>query len=382
MTRFWAVFAAGLMALALLATACFGSDSEPELVGRGLLGGTDTDKLSVPLEDIHVDTFVSGSIPLSEIEEVALLGLRDAIPPIDNPKYTMMGEAAWLNAGDLVLGYVADDGQAYAYPARILDQHEIVNDELGGKSVLISFCPLCRSGIVYDRVLEDGQLLSFGNTSALYESDLVMYDRETLSYWFQVGGEAIVGDLTGARLVALPSVTSTWEQWQKLHPDTLVLSRDLGFARNYDRNITLGLEDVINGGRFPFPVTDAAKDDRLEPAALVLGVEFGDDRRAYSLEQLGDVAINDTLGGERIAVFSKSEGPIAAAFLVEADGQGLTFEYRDGAFVDEETGSAWSLTGEALSGELAGSQLEPLAVRTAFWFSYVSAFPGVDLYEP
>ena len=373
---------AATLAVALIAaTACFGGDSTPELVGRGLLGGTDTDRLSVALEDIHVDTFVSGSVPLSEIDEVTLLALRDAIPPIDDPPYTTAGEAGWLNSNDLIIGYVADDSQAYAYPARILDQHEIVNDELGGRAVLISFCPLCRSGIVYDRVL-DGRLLSFGNTSALYESDLVMFDRETLSYWFQVAGEAIVGELTGARLVALPSVTTTWEQWRQLHPGTLVLSRDLGFGRAYNRDVTAGLEDILNSGRFLFPVTDAAKDSRLQAAALVLGVELGDDRRAYALEQLAAGVVNDTLGGERIAIFSRSDGPVAAAFLAEADGQALTFEYRDRTFVDEETGSTWSLAGEALSGELAGVQLEPLAVRTAFWFSYASAFPGVELYEP
>ena len=373
---------AAILAVALIAaTACFGGDSTPELVGRGLLGGTDTDRLSVALEDIHVDTFVSGSVPLSEIDEVTLLALRDAIPPIDSPPYTTAGEAGWLDSNDLIIGYVADDGQAYAYPARILDQHEIVNDELGGRAVLISFCPLCRSAIVYDRVL-DGRLLSFGNTSALYESDLVMFDRETLSYWFQVAGEAIVGELTGARLVALPSVTTTWEQWRQLHPATLVLSRDLGFGRAYNRDVTAGLEDILNSGRFLFPVTDAAKDSRLQAAALVLGVELGDDRRAYALEQLGAGVVNDTIGSKRITIFSKSQGPVAAAFLAEADGQALTFEYRDGTFVDEETGSTWSLTGEALSGTFAGAQLEPLAVRTAFWFSYVSAFPDVDLYKP
>ncbi len=380
--RLAAILSGGLIAAGLIAAACFGGDSTPELIGRGLLGGTDTDKLSVALEDIHVDTFVSGSVPLSEIDEVTLLGLRDAIPPIDSPPYTTTGESGWLDANDLVLGYIADDGQAYAYPARILDQHEIVNDELDGRAVLISFCPLCRSGIVYDRVLKDGQPLSFGNTSALYESDLVMYDRETLSYWFQVGGEAIVGDLTGARLVALPSVTTTWEPWRELHPDTLVLSRDLGFARDYSRDITGGLEKLLNGGSFPFPVTDAAKDDRLEAAALVLGVEHNDDRRAYALAQLGDAAVNETLGGQRIVIFSRSDGPVAAAFLAEVDGQALTFEYRGGTYVDEETGSEWSLTGRALAGALAGAQLEPLAVRTAFWFSYASAFPGVELYKP
>ena len=373
------LFAIAAIALAT-AIACSGGASEPELIGRGLLGGTDTDKLSVPLEDVYVDTFVSGTIPLSEIDEVTLLALRDAIPPIDNPPYDSAQAGDWLNFDDLVLGYVDADGQAYAYPARILDVHEIVNDELGGRPILISYCPLCRSGIVYDRTL-DGQVLSFGNTSALYQSDLVMFDRETLSYWFQVGGEAIVGDLTGARLTPLPSITTTWSQWLDLHPDTFVLSRDLGFGRTYDRDSTSNLEAFLNAGNFPFPVTNAAKDDRLEPAALVLGVEYDNARRAYAIGDLGNVAINDTLAGEDIVVFSREGGPAAAAFLAEVDGQQLTFELTDGSFVDHETDSEWSLTGAAIAGELAGAQLEPLPVRTAFWFSYVSAFPGVELYQ-
>jgi hypothetical protein len=363
-----------------LVTAIACSSGEPELIGRGLLGGTDTDILSVPLEDVHVDTFRGSAIPLSEIDEPTLIALRDAIPPIDSPPYDPAESGDWLNPDDLILGYVDSDDQAYAYPARILDLHEIVNDELAGQQVLISYCPLCRSGIVYDRVL-DGQLLSFGNTSALYESDLVMFDRETLSYWFQVGGEAIVGELTGGRLTPLPSVTTTWSQWLELHPETLVLSRDLGFGRVYDRDASSGLEEFINGGNFPFPVTDAAMDDRLEPAALVLGVEIGDARRAYALADIGDSVINDTLDGTEIVVMG-SEGNLAVAFRAEANGQRLTFEPEGDAIIDDETGSRWSLTGEAIAGELTGAELEPLATRTAFWFSYVSAFPGVDLYEP
>lgn len=370
-----------LIIVSLIAVACFGGASTPPLVGRGILGGTDTDKLSVPLEDVYVDTFVSGAIPLSEIDEATLLALRDAIPPIDDPPYEPAEAAAWLDSDDLVVGYVAEDGKAYAYPARILDVHEIVNDDLAGRPILISYCPLCRSGIVYDRVF-DGRTLSFGNTSALYESDLVMFDRETLSYWFQVGGEAIVGELTGALLSPLPSMTTTWTQWLELHPETLILSRNLGFNRSYDRDVSQGLEGLLNSGRFPFPVTDAARDSRLSPAAFVLGVEHEGGRRAYAFDALGDAAINDTLGGERIVVFARDEGPVGAAFFAEANGRPLTFELQEGRFIDLGTGSEWSLAGEAISGELEGTQLAPLAIRTAFWFSYVSAFPGVEIYEP
>lgn len=375
---------------ALLAAACAGGSSngsdglEPAAsnsAGRGVLGGTNTGVHSVPLSDIHFDNFDGTATPLSEIDEAQLLALRDAIPPIDNPPYEPVEGGEWLDSRDLVLGFVAADGQAYAYPTKILNLHEIVNDELGGEPVLISYCPLCRSGIVYDRRL-DGRTLSFGNTSALFESDLVMFDRETLSYWFQVRGEAIVGDLTGARLTPLPSTTTTWEEWRSLHPETLLLSRDLGFGRNYDSDIASGLEAALNNGRFPSPVSEHARDGRLNAASLVLGIEHNGGNRAYPIEELGSIAVNDTLGGDRIVVFVQEAGPAAAAFVAETSGRALTFAYRDGTFVDEETGSEWPLTGRAESGELAGAALEPLAIRTTFWFSYASAFPDAEVHEP
>ena len=375
-----AVLAVGVVLAALLASACGGSPP-PELVGRGILGGTDTDILSVPLEDVHVDTFVAGTVPLSVIEEERLLALRDAIPPLDSPLYDPAEDGDWLQPDDLVLGYEAEDGRPYAYPIKILNLHEIVNDELAGRPVLITYCPLCRSGIVYDRNL-GGRLLSFGNTSALYESDLVMYDRQTLSYWFQVRGEAIIGELTGARLEPLPSLTTTWSAWRALHPDTVVLSRNTGFARNYDRDVGEGLQDLVNDGRFPFPVTEAAIDGRLPAGALVLGVAWNGDQRAYPIEQLADATINETLGGEKIVVFSSAQGPAAAAFLAEADGRALTFRLRDGRYVDVETESEWSLAGEAVAGPLTGQRLEALPVRSTFWFAYVAAFPEAEVYEP
>ena len=245
--------------------------------------------------------------------------------------------------------------------------------------MLITFCPLCRSGVVYDRHL-DGRLLSFGNTGALYQSDLVMYDKETLSYWFQVGGEAIVGELTGVRLEPLPSVMTTWEEWLALHPETLVLSLETGFVRNYDVDIGIGIEDFINSGNFPFAVTDAAEDGRLPAATLVLGLELNGEARAYPIDELGDAATDDTLGGEEIVVFTSAPGRAAAAFRTQAGGRALTFELQDGRFVDRETGSEWSLAGEAISGPLAGQRLEPLPVRTTFWFAYVAAFPEVEVY--
>ncbi len=126
------------------------------------------------------DTFDGGSVRLSDSTPELRARLLDEIPPIDNPVYETRENADWLSDDDLILGYVAGD-QPYAYPFRILNFHEIVNDELDRIPVLVSYCPLCRSAIVYDRRV-DGALLTFGNTSALYQSDLVMVDRQTSSY--------------------------------------------------------------------------------------------------------------------------------------------------------------------------------------------------------
>ena len=178
---------------------------------------------SVPLEDVVFDTFDGSYVSLREAAAPTLIErLRDAVAPIYTPQYGGPDGLPWLQDNDTVIGYESESS-AYAYSINVLNFHELVNDSIDGVPVPISYCPLCASGVVYSREL-DGNTLTFGNTSALYELDLVMYDHETGSYWFQVLGEAIVGDLTGKRLTLLPSVTTTWAEWKRLHPDTRLLT--------------------------------------------------------------------------------------------------------------------------------------------------------------
>jgi hypothetical protein len=151
--------------------------------------------------------------------------LRDVIRPVLEPAYGVAGDLPWLDDDDLVIGYNTGGG-AYGYPVNVLDFHEIVNDVIEGVPVLITYCPLCFSGVVYSREL-DGRVLTFGNTSALYQSDLAMYDHQTGSYWFQVEGEAVVGPLTRSRLSLLPATTVNWGEWRRLYPETHLLT---GFA--------------------------------------------------------------------------------------------------------------------------------------------------------
>ena len=344
----------------------------------------DRDIASVELSDVVFDTFQGGYFPLSEASDRAVESLRDAIKPIYEPVYEPREGGEWLSDGDFVIGYAAGD-EAYAYPLKILNYHEIVHDLVDGVPVLVSYCPLCASAVVYDRRLDD-RVLVFGNTSALYESDMVMYDHQTGSYWFQVAGEAIVGELTGRRLEPLPSITISWGEWKALHPNTLVLSRDLGLlpdGRRYANDPFERYPERLDTVGPPFPVSAEKIDLRLRASDKVLAVEAGGSRKAYFLVPGRQWLVNDTVGGRNIVVLVRgSTSPGAQAFFSDAAGIGLTFMPDGVVMVDNETGSRWDDTGLATSGKLEGTRLEAVPSRTSFWFSLVGAFPGIDLLVP
>ncbi len=341
----------------------------------------DTSIHSVPLEDVVFDTFDGGFVRLSDARPEQIRALRDAIRPIYAPRYEGPEGGDWLRPDDLVLGYEGNS-VAFAYPIKMLNFHEIVHDTVDGVPLLATYCPLCGSGVVYDRRL-DGETQVFGNTSALFENDLVMFDHETGSYWFQTGGEAIVGALTGRRLDVLPSAMLTWNDWLALHPDTRVLSRDQGFARapSYDRDPFAGYAQLVDDGRFPFPLSTETLDGRLRPSTVVVSVKVGGTEKAYPGADLDGAAINDAIGGEPILVVSR-DGLTARTFSRDVGGRTLTFELRDDRTVDLETGSVWDAAGRAVDGPLAGEALRPLPARRAFWFSLSIAVPGIPIYQP
>lgn len=316
---------------------------------EGFDGIPDRTTAVVELGDVFFDTFDGNATPLSEASNEDIIRLLDAIPPIDNPPYINPSDDEWLEDEDLILGYIDAEGQAYAYPHKILNFHEIVNDTLADTPVLISYCPLCNSGVVFDRrpddLRHDGEL-TFSNTSALYDNDMVMVDRQTSSYWWQVPGRGIVGTLSGAELTVLPSVTTTWAQWQIDQPNTLLLSRELGFSRDYTRDPFSSYADRVNAGSTPFPVNpEALADDRLRPATRVIAIEVGDDAVAVPvIGLLTDLEV--TVGGVDHVVRPDGGGG-AQAFAVTADGT-----------------------------------LEPAPSRSTFWFAYVASFPNARVEGP
>ena len=337
----------------------------------------------VPLEDVHFDTFGQGPLSLAEATDLQIASLVDAIPPLTAPRYDTAVAGDWLAPDALVIGYRSEAGGAYAYPHIILNSHEIVNDVIDDVPILISYCPLCRSGVVYNRRMDD-RVLDFGNTSALYQNDLVMLDHNTNSYWWQVAGRAIVGELSGEVLTALPSITATWADWVALHPDTQILSRDTGFGQTFTNDAFAGYEAPVDAGRTPFPVDPAHFGDRrLTPGTRIIAVEMGDEAIAVAVGAHPGSALALDFENEPVVVFVDKSGQTAGAYLASLDGEALQFEPvagLEGHFIDGAA-TTWDTAGRAVGGPLAGRQLTAVPSRSTFWFAYVAVRPDVAVLE-
>lgn len=222
---------------------------------------------------------------------------RDGIPAIDNPRFVPARDAGFLDPGDRVLG-ITYNGISKAYPVAILNYHEVVNDRFNGEPILVSFCPLCGTGIAY-LATAGGRRLEFGVSGLLYNSDMLFYDRQTGSLWSQIRRQAISGPMKGAKLQPVVMTHTRWQDWKQHNPDTLVLSTDTGHQRDYSSSPYAGYGATRE---LWFPVQ--AEDDRYHPKALVLGLELAGRFKAYpfsELEKAGGV-VHDTFAGHQIVV--------------------------------------------------------------------------------
>ena len=315
---------------------------------------------------------------------------KDGIPAIDHPQFEEVSTAqSWLSERDPVIVF-EHEGDVRAYPLAILIWHEIVNDVVGGKPVAVTFCPLCNASIVFDRTL-DGQVLDFGTTGRLRNSDLVMYDRQTESWWQQFTGEGIVGEYAGARLTFLGVQVISFADFAVAYPHGQVLSIP-DFRRSYGRNPYTNYD---SGRPFLF---DGELDPRLPPTERVLGLDLQGEVKAYPFTKLATAgALHDKVGGEPVVILHKAgtasaldtadisagrDVGSAAAFSRQLGDRLLTFQaLEDGTFRDEATGSTWTILGQATAGELAGQQLERLVAFDHFWFAWYAFYPDTAIYE-
>jgi hypothetical protein len=228
---------------------------------------------------------------------------KDGIPSIDNPKFVPLSEAdRWIEDNELVLAIIYKDVKR-VYPLQILVWHEIVNDTIAGDPILITYCPLCGSGIAYQRSL-DGEAVEFGTTGKLYNSNLVMYDRKTDTWWTQIDGKAIVGELTGRELTEISIDTVAWREWKKEHPDSEVLSQNTGFSRNYGRD---PYGSYYEDSYLMFPVEH--DDQRIHPKTVIFGIEVEGVYKAYKEQDvIQKGTFEDSIAGVRIGISRDAAG--------------------------------------------------------------------------
>jgi hypothetical protein len=338
---------------------------------------TDFSKHSVPYREI-----LSGGPP------------KDGIPAIDNPKFVSVAEAdAWLKPNEPVVLFDAG-GAARAYPIQILIWHEIVNDTVGGVPITVTFCPLCNTAIAFERTV-NGRVLDFGTTGRLRFSNLIMYDRQTETWWQQATGTAIAGELTGTQQVFRPAAIIAWSDFKAAHPSGQVLSRDTGFQRAYGQNPYTGYDDVNSS---PFLYQGPQTPGTLPAVARVLTVDQGGEAVAYPYDVLQKIrVVNDTVGGTDVVVLwapgtasALDDSTVAGGRDVGAanvyvrmlNGQRLTFARAGDRIVDTETGSTWNVLGQAIDGKLTGKQLDPAVSVNHFWFSWAAFKSETRVYTP
>lgn len=335
---------------------------------------TDTDKSLIDLNELK-----RGGPP------------KDGIPSIDSPVFVSQDKAkTWLTNKEPVIS-VEIRGEPRAYPLQILIWHEIVNEKAQGVPVLVTFCPLCYSALVFKRTV-DGEVLEFGVSGFLRHSDLVMFDRKTETLWQQFTGKAIVGDYAGIQLKQLPSQIISFGQFREAYPQGKVLSRETGYSRNYGANPYAGYDDINNTPLFG----DIDEENKLPPMEKVIGVKKGEATKAYPYSVTKPLkVINDSINDEPIVIFhvegarsaldarkisnSREDGS-TGVFERELKGEELVFYYTSGEIKDKQTGSVWNIAGKAVAGPLKGDRLKPVISGDYFAFAWLVFWPDTDIY--
>ena len=295
-----------LVVLALLAVVLSACSAQP--TGLSDVGVSQSSGSSgfVPLAQREVSLTSEGTPYIVDPAEIRSGGPPpDGIPPIDDPVYVSVSEAdEWVADNELALA-ITYDGVTRAYPLQIMVWHEIVNDFFGDERVLITYCPLCGTGIAYKPVVA-GEQVEFGTSGKLWQSNLVMYDRLTDSYWTQIDGVSIVGSQAGEQLEAVPIDTVVWGEWKDSHPDAQVLSQDTGFNRDYGRD---PYGSYYEDSFLMFPVHE--QDDRVHAKTVVYSFVLNGQAAAYRASDVrAQGVIEDTVAGVGVRLVQEEDGTV------------------------------------------------------------------------
>lgn len=308
------------------------------------------------------------------LDEVVWGGVRqDGIPPLILPTMITVGQDSYLSDTDVVFGVVVN-GEARAYPKRILAWHELLNDNIGDRSITVVYCTLCGTVIVYDNQFE-GTTHTLGTSGFLYRSNKLMYDKTTQSLWSTFLGEPVVGPLVGKniQLSTLPIETTNWGEWRKRHPNTKVLSLETGHTRNYDEGEAY--KDYFSHDNLMFPV--ARLDERLPNKARVFiprAANYEQQPLAISVAYLKRKGIyQDQIAGQNIVIVTEPNGASRAYAIHQEQFK----SYKKGILKDSKD-QEWQITQEALIGP-KGNRLLRLPAHESFWFAWINVFPDTRI---
>ena len=298
---------------------------------------------------------------------------KDGIPSVDDPVFASISESQFMSDSDTVIG-LEINGDARAYPLFILVWHEIVNDTVGEIPVSVTYCPLCYTNQVFERIV-DGEEVEFGTSGKLYNSNLLMYDRLTESYWSQALGLAVKGELTGTQLNLVPFDVITWGDWKELYPNTLVMTTDTGYLRSY---ATDPYGNYYTEPRIMFPVE--YRDERIHPKEIIIGIEIDNAYKAYRQNDIeSENVINDFVNDEPlllVSLFSEN----SRVFERTVNDKVLDFQLHENKMIDLQTNSEWNYDGVAISGPYLGTQLERIPTYPGFWFEWFAFHPNTLVY--
>ncbi|MDX1477113.1 MAG: DUF3179 domain-containing protein [Saprospiraceae bacterium] len=313
------------------------------------------------LADIRLDEVVWGGV------------VQDGIPPLRYPRMTAASEAAYLADTDVVFG-AEINGDARAYPKRILAWHEMFVDQIGGRPIAGVYCTLCGTVIAYD-MEHQGTIHNLGTSGFLYRSNKLMYDAATQSLWSTIEGRPVIGPLTGKGIVldVHPVVTTTWGAWRQRHPHTKVLSLDTGHSRDYSEGAAYREYFSTDQLMFPVPRQDTRLNNKDE-VLIVRAEGYRADPLAISIDYLRKQTVHqDRIGDVHLVVIADKDGAARAYHRDETSFR----SFRNGVLKDT-AGEVWEVHESHLVGP-DGQRLIRLPAHNSFWFAWYNAYPETRL---
>ena len=306
---------------------------------------------------------------------------KDGIPALIEPNFIPAMEAGYLDDDDLVLGFVVG-AEARAYPHKILDWHEIINDKVGEVSLSVTYCPLTGTGIGWNREI-DGKITTFGVSGLLYNSNLIPYDRQTDSNWSQIRLDCVNGNMIGTDIETFTLLETTWKTWKEMYPSTMVISTKTGHSRDYDRYPYGSYR--TNNDYLIFPV--ANEDNRIPVKERIHGIVASGNAKVYPFSLFGEevTVIMDSFKDENFVVVGNNTDNFAVSFKRDpGDGTAISFSAVQDQYpvvMTDEEGNMWDVFGTAVSGPRTGTRLQHARSLIGYWFSFAAFYPSVSIHE-